>query len=222
MDIFDIDLIRSLLIQHGYLLMLTAVFLDNAGLPLPGELVLLAFGFLTRTGHLDPDLGVMAAGVGAMAGDNLSYWLGRLGGPRVVDAYCRVTLGSGDCASKAVAFYHRWGRSAVVVGRFVMGLRAFLVPLAGSVRMPYWPFLVFDAMGALVWSTIYIGLGRALGSQVESFSPQFRGGSLLLVATLAITFLAYLALKLWKRRHFSTGDKCPERNVLRQARVNRP
>ena len=102
-----------------------------------------------------------------------------------------------------------------------MGLRAFLVPLAGSAGMPYGSFLLFDAVGALVWSSIYIGVGRALGSQVESFSYRFRGGSLLLVGTLAITFLAYLALKLWKRRHFSTGDEYPERNVLRRARVNR-
>ena len=205
MEIFDVRLILTLFIQYGYLLMFIAVFLDNAGLPLPGELVLLAFGFLARTGHLDLGLGVMAASVGAMTGDNLSYWLGRLGGLRIIHTYCRMTLGSGDCVGKAVTFYRRWGRITVVLGRFVMGFRAFLMPLAGSVRMPYGQFLVFDAVGGLVWSGIFIAIGYALGSQVEIFSRQFRGGSVLLGTTLVVAFLIYLAMKFWRRRHFGAG-----------------
>lgn len=198
----DFGWLLSLFIQQGYLLVFLAVFLDNAGLPLPGELVLLAFGFLARTGHLDVGWGLIVASIGAMAGDNMSYWLGRLGGVRILRTYCRMTLGSGQCVERAVAFYHRFGPLTVISGRFVIGLRAFVVPLAGSARIPYGQFLLFDAIGALLWSTIFIVTGYALGNQAELFSQWFRGSEILLGLAVGIAFVAYLAVKRWKRSRY--------------------
>jgi membrane protein DedA with SNARE-associated domain len=68
------------------------------------------------------------AAAAAMAADSLGYWLGRLGGDRFLQGYCRVTVGSGECLQKTVAFYKRRGAVAVVLGRFVMGIRALLFP----------------------------------------------------------------------------------------------
>lgn len=198
----DFSWLLSLFIQQGYLLVFLAVFLDNAGLPLPGELVLLAFGFLARTGHLDVGWGLIVASLGAMAGDHVSYWLGRLGGFQILQTYCRLTLGSGQCVQKAVVFYHRFGRIAVILGRFVMGLRAFVVLLAGSARVPYGQFLLFDAVGAVVWSTLFIGLGYVLGNHTERFSQWFRGSVILLGLAVGIVFVAYLAVKRWKRSRY--------------------
>lgn len=152
----DISFFPGLFIQYGYLLVFAAVFLDNAGLPLPGELALLAFGFVARTGHLDIGWGIVAAGAGAMVGDSMSYLLGRVGGMRILHAYCRITLGSGQCVENALAYYKRFGRVTIVLGRFVLGLRAFLMPLAGSTQIPYGQFLLFDAIGALLWSSLFI------------------------------------------------------------------
>lgn len=205
MEIFDFSWLLALFVQYGHLLVFILVLLDNAGLPLPGELVLLAFGFLARTGHLDLGVGAMASGIGAMMGDNVSYWLGRLGGVRLLQTYCRMTLGSGECVSKALSFYHRFGAIAVILGRFVMGLRAFLVPLAGSARMPYGRFLLFDAIGAFFWSGLFLLAGYALGSQVEIFSHRFRRGSMLLAFALGIAFLVYLTMKLRKHRRYGPG-----------------
>lgn len=186
------------------------VLLDNAGVPFPGEPGLFAFGLLAQSGHLDPGLGVMAASIGAMTGDHMSYGLGRLGGTTILRTYCRMTLGSGDCVSKAMAYYHRWGSLTVLVGRFVLGFRALLMPLAGSARMPYGTFLIFDLLGALLWSSTYIFVGYALENQIDIFSRQFHKGSILLGATLALAFLTYLAVKRWKRRQVGPGllDKC--------------
>lgn len=194
-----------LFLQHGYLWVFVFVLLDNAGLPLPGELALFAFGLLARTGDLDLTWGVLAAGAGAMAGDNASYWLGRLGGVRVLRTYCRVTLGSGECVDRAVTYYHRFGRITVVLGRFVMGLRAFLMPLAGSARVPYGQFLLFDAVGTLLWSGLFIGAGYAFGDRVDVVGRRLRSGQIVLASMLATAFLAYLALKVWKRRRFGVG-----------------
>lgn len=195
----------GLFIEYGYFLVFVAVFLDNAGLPLPGELALLAFGFLARTGHVSVGWGAVAAVVGAMAGDTMSYWLGRLAGMRVLHVYCRLTLGSGQCVDKARAFYGRFGRVAIVVGRFALGVRAFLMPLAGSARLPYGQFLVFDAIGAVLWSGVFLAVGYALGNQVEAFSGRFRQGEMVLGSALGIAVVVYLGGKLWRRRRFGVG-----------------
>ncbi len=201
----DFSPILALFAEYGSILVFVVVLLDNAGLPLPGELALLAFGLLAQTGHAHLGAGVVAAALGAMAGDSASYWLGRLGGVRILRTYCRITLGSATCVDRALAYYQRFGRLTIVLGRFVMGLRAFLVPLAGSAGVPYAQFLVFDAIGAFVWSALFIVAGRALGSQAEAIGRQLQGGQTLVVAALVIGFLAYLALKLWKRRRDGTG-----------------
>lgn len=195
----------GLFVQYGYLLVFVTLFLDNGGLPLPGELVLLAFGFLARTGHVNFGWGVVAATVGAMAGDTASYWLGRLGGQRVLRIYCGMTLGSGDCVSRAVAYYQRFGRITIILGRFVMGVRAFLMPLAGSARLPYAQFLLFDGIGAVLWSSFYLAAGYILGNHVEGFSQRFRSVQILLGSTLATLFLAYVAVKLWRLARYRGG-----------------
>jgi membrane protein DedA with SNARE-associated domain len=93
----NFESVLSLFIQYGYWIVFAGILLDNAGLPLPGELLLLTFGALARTGHVDPVLGMVVAVVAAMSGDSVGYWLGRLGGEHLLQTYCRLTLGSGKC-----------------------------------------------------------------------------------------------------------------------------
>ncbi len=194
------ELLISLFIQYGYWIVFAGILLDNAGLPLPGELLLLAFGALARTGHVDLELGILVAWAAAMSGDSVGYWLGRLGGERLLQTYCRVTLGSGKCLQKAVAFYHLRGRLAVVVGRFVVGVRAFLFPLAGSARMPYAQFLLFDSVGALVWAGLFVLAGYGVGWQVEGISEGYRTASLTLAGILGTGFAGYLLIKFYRRQ----------------------
>jgi membrane protein DedA with SNARE-associated domain len=200
------ELLISLFIQYGYWIVFAGILLDNAGLPLPGELLLLIFGALARTGHVHLGFGVLVAWLAAMSGDNVGYWLGRLGGERLLHAYCRVTLGSGKCLQKAVAFYHLRGRVAVVFGRFVMGVRAFLFPLAGSARMPYAQFFLFDSAGALVWAGLFVLAGYGLGWQVEGISEGYRTASTTLAGILGAGFAGYLLTKLARRWRHGPGS----------------
>jgi len=107
--------------------------------------------------------------------------------------------GSSGCIRKARRYYRRFGRVTVVLGRFVVGLRALVAPLAGSTRMPYWRFLLLDAGGAFLWAGVFMGAGHALGSQAQVFSQWFRGASLVVGLMLLAAFAAYLGLKRWRR-----------------------
>ncbi len=198
----SLDALLGLFVQYGYGIVFMAILLDNAGLPIPGELLLLLFGAAARTGELDLGLGLLVASAAALSGDTVGYWLGRLTGDRVLRTYCRMTLGSGTCVRRAMSYYDRYGIATVIVGRFVMGVRAFLSPLAGSAGMPFHRFLFFDSLGALLWSTLFLALGYSFGGRLESLRDGYRAGSAVFLSVVGAGVGTYVLIKLFRRwRH---------------------
>lgn len=221
----SLDFALSLFIQYGYWIVFAAIVLDNAGLPIPGELLLLLFGALARSGDLNLGLGVLVGAAAAMSGDSIGYWLGRLTGDRALRTYCHVTLGSGACIPNALAYYRHYGNATVVVGRFIIGVRAFLSPLAGAAGMPFSRFLLFDSVGALLWSGLFILIGYGAGSRLTMVHEGYRAGSLTLVATLGVGFGLYVLAKLVRR--WRPGPVSPQiptvaRAVAALRRLRRP
>ena len=202
----DVDALLALFVQYGYWIVFVAILIDNAGLPIPGELLLLIFGALARNGDFSLGLGVVVASTAALGGDSVGYWLGRLSGDRVLRTYCRITLGSGACLRRAVGYYHRYGTATVIVGRFVMGIRALLPPLAGSAGMSYRRFLLIDALGATLWSGLFLAIGYSFGWRLESVRQGYRSGSLVALAALTVALTFYLLAKLLRRRRYGPAS----------------
>jgi membrane protein DedA with SNARE-associated domain len=172
------ELLMGLFVAYGYWIVFTAILLDNAGLPIPGELLLLAFGVVAKAGHLDPLFGLAVAATAALAGDSLGYWLGRVGGTRVLKR-----LGGAPRFTP--------GRLSVVFGRFVVGARVLLAPLAGLTRMPFRRFLMFDALGCLAWAGVFILIGYASNVTLESMQAGLR------VVSVTAQVLIAAALTTW-------------------------
>jgi membrane protein DedA with SNARE-associated domain len=177
------EILIGLFVAYGYWIVFAAILLDNAGLPIPGELLLLAFGIVAKDGHLDPVLGLVVAATAALAGDSLGYWIGRLGGNRVL-----ARLGQRP--------RFRPGEASVVFGRFVIGARVLLAPLAGLTRMPFGRFLVFDSVGCLVWAGAFILIGYASGVRLEAMEQSLR------VVSVAAQSLIVAALGAWAITRF--------------------
>jgi membrane protein DedA with SNARE-associated domain len=140
----------ALSMRYDVWIVFVGILLDNAGLPLPGELFLLIFGALARHGEIHLATLLVVAAPAAVAGDSLAYWIGRRWGDRLLHAYCRATLGAPDCAQRAVRYYARHGAKTVLFGRFLVGIRVFLCPLAGSVGLRFPRFFLLDCAGALI------------------------------------------------------------------------
>jgi membrane protein DedA with SNARE-associated domain len=181
------DLLMGLFIAYGYWIVFTAILLDNAGLPIPGELLLLAFGMVAKDGHLDPLLGLAVAATAALMGDSVGYWLGRLGGTRLL---ARV--------GRAPRFTP--GRLSLVFGRFVVGARMLMAPLAGLNRMAFPRFAAFDALGCLVWAGAFILIGYASGIRMEVLQENFRLVSYTIQALLVAGLAAWGITRLAQRR----------------------
>ncbi|MFI7028020.1 DedA family protein [Microbispora rosea] len=136
------------------------------GLVVPGELTLLMAGFLAFTGQVSLPLMMVAAGVGAVAGDSISYRIGRQLGPRVRDSRLGRRV-SAERWDRTEDYLRRRGGPAVLFGRWVGLLRALVPMLAGMGRLPYGRFLAYGVPGGLVWGAGTVGLGYAAGSSYE-------------------------------------------------------
>jgi membrane protein DedA with SNARE-associated domain len=182
------ELLLGLFVAYGYWIVFTAILLDNAGLPIPGELLLLTFGVLAKAGHLDPLMGLAVAATAAMAGDSVGYWVGRLGGSRVLARFGR----------RSPRFVP--GHASVVFGRFVVGVRVLMAPLAGVTRMPFPRFLAFDALGCLVWAGAFILIGYASGLKLEVLQEGLRLLSGTFQVLIAAALATWAVVRLARRR----------------------
>jgi membrane protein DedA with SNARE-associated domain len=185
----SITTLESLLHDWGYWVVFGAMLLENAGLPLPGETVTLLGGYAAGSGHLDV-FGVMAAAAGgAILGDNLGYWVGRRAGWGVVLRVGRLLRRSPEQMESLRTSFLRHAGKSVLIGRFVAVLRVLAGPLAGAVHMPYRRFVLFNCLGAVLWSSTMVSLAW-LGGRWIPFDRmvggvvQFGLGALVLVVLL--------------------------------------
>lgn len=184
----------------GYAIVFVAAMLESAaftGLFVPGESLVLASGFLAHLGVLNLDAVIAAAAIGATVGDNIGYQLGdRLGRTWLLHYGGRVGLRPADLA-RAEAFFVRYGGKAVFFGRFIGFARALVPFVAGATRMPYRRFLIYNALGAILWTVGFVFLGYALGASWRRAEAWIgRAGTVVVGAVI----LAVVVTRVWRRR----------------------
>ncbi len=135
----------------GYWAVALVVAGDGIFPALPGETAIVAAAVLAAQGRLSLPLVILAGAVGAVIGDSTAYWIGRGGGGPIRRTVAR--LAGNDRLVAAERMVRRRGPALVFVGRFLPGLRIAINMSCGAGQMRYARFLVFDAMGAVVWST---------------------------------------------------------------------
>jgi membrane protein DedA with SNARE-associated domain len=143
---------------------------------------------------------VALAAAGTILGDHILYWLGCLGGDKILALYCRWTIGSSRCIADAREYFARWGGATIVIGRFVTGVRIFASALAGAGGISYPRFLFFDVVGALVWSGVCVGLGYILGERAGQLLERYGSVVLFIGAALIVGTAAVIGWRVWKRR----------------------
>ncbi|MEL6494646.1 MAG: DedA family protein [Cyanobacteria bacterium J06623_7] len=190
LDFFDLDLLQELALLYGYWAVFVGIAIENMGIPLPGETIVIVGGFLAGSGELNYWWVLGSAIAGAVLGDNFGYWVGRFGGWSLLVKVGRVFRLQEQQLEQARERYSKNAVQAVFLGRFVTLLRIFAGPLAGITQMPYKQFLLCNFGGATVWATTIVSLAFFLGrvvslEQIVSWVAQIGFIALL----LAIAFL---------------------------------
>lgn len=158
--------LHDALVHYGYWAVAVALLTENAGIPVPGETVLLLASFLAYS-ERDLQLGwiILVALAAATVGDNFGYAIGYYGGRRLLERY-RYTLIIGDATiRRGEALFERYGAVTILFSRFVFGMRVVAGPIAGALRMPWKTFAVFNLLGAGLWVTVIASAGYAFGSR---------------------------------------------------------
>src|SRR5256884_8961208 len=151
------------------------ILVESAGVLFPGEALLLAAAAWAATRHHSLALVIFFGFFGATAGADLGYVLGHRGGRPFVERFGGVFRIRPDHLARAELFFARHGDKAILVARFVLGLRTWASMLAGMARMPFWRFQLFSALGGLVWAAAIGIAGYVLGSNLALLESIARG-----------------------------------------------
>ena len=169
------------------------VAIESTGIPFPGEtMLLIAAIYAGATHHLAIPLVIAAAALGAILGDNLGFWVGRVGGYRLLRRYGRY-LGLNERKVKLGQYlFRKHGGKMVFFGRFIAVLRAWAAFLAGTNRMSWGPFLLYNASGGIVWATLYGLAGYFLGEDVHRLTGPVGVIGFVLGLLVIIAFLVFV------------------------------
>jgi membrane protein DedA with SNARE-associated domain len=190
------------LVRHGYLLVGAVVLVNQLGLPIPAEPVLVGAGALVGLGHLDPGATVLVAVLATLAADLLWFEAGRRHGARVMALLCRVSLEPDSCVRRAEVSFERFGPLLLVGAKFLPLVGTVAPPLAGHARLRLRTFLLFDGLGSLVWVLAFCGVGWLFSGAIEAVAEILAtlGGWLVLLAVVGLA--AYVGAKYLQRRRF--------------------
>jgi membrane protein DedA with SNARE-associated domain len=198
--------LESPLNQYGYLAVAAFVMVEDFGVPVPGETILILGAVYAGTGRLNVFLVGLIAFLAAVLGDNTGFAIGHFGGRRLVERFGRYILLTPERLEKATGFFERHGGKIVVIARFIEGLRQANGIIAGITGMHWAKFLLFNALGAALWVAVWTCIGYFSGSHINTIYDQATRYSTYLAIAFVVLVLAYIAWRLWKRRARRTAD----------------
>src|SRR5271155_2317525 len=155
---------------YGYFAVILLVGLESAGVPLPGETALVSAAVFAGQGTLNIFAVIACAALAAIVGDNAGYWVGREFGFPLIYKYGSAIKVDEGRLKVAQYLFKRHGGKIVFFGRFIAILRAFAAFLAGVNRLPWPRFLIFNALGGIVWACVFGTGGYWLGLAFERYA----------------------------------------------------
>jgi membrane protein DedA with SNARE-associated domain len=180
---------------YGYWAVFALVALESLGIPLPGETVLIAAGTYAGQTHKLSIWGIfLAAAAGAIIGDNIGYWIGDKGGYRLLRRYGHYVRIDEPKLKVGRYVFDRYGGRVVFFGRFVSILRTYAAFLAGTNKMHWRTFFIYNATGGIVWAATYSFASYAAGNTLRRLS-----GTINIILGIAAGVAIVIAILLVRR-----------------------
>jgi len=193
-----LETLRGYITDYGYWAVGISLLLENAGIPLPGETILLLASFLAYSqDELQLPYIILVAVCAATLGDNLGYALGYRGGRPLLDRYRHVFRIRPATIERGERLFDEYGSATIFFARFIFGLRVIAGPLAGVLRMPWKRFAVFNFLGAVLWVSVISAVGYKFGKHWDKLVEYIKD---LNVGIAIVAALVILFLWLWHRK----------------------
>lgn len=193
-------IIMGVIYHYSYIGLFMALVLGIIGLPIPDEFLLMFSGMQIRAGRMSFPLTLILALSGSLIGMTLSYWVGRLLGIPFLEKIGPYLHFSAKRRAKIEYWFKMHGVKLVTVGYFLPGVRHLTAYFAGISKTGYGKFLSYAATGALLWSFLFISLGRFLGGYASYIYQIIRHYLLEGSITVAVLLLAgYIVYLIWSK-----------------------
>jgi membrane protein DedA with SNARE-associated domain len=189
--------------HFGYWAVLLLVMIEDFGIPVPGETVLIAASVYAGAGRLNVVAVAVVGFVAAVLGDNIGFAVGHFGGRALVLRWGRYIRLTDERLATAERFFDRHGAWIITVARFIEVLRQVNGIVAGTTGMRWLRFLAFNALGAALWVGTWVSLGYLAGGHIGTIYHYITQYSYYVLITLAVLLAGYIArhVLLRRRRH---------------------
>jgi membrane protein DedA with SNARE-associated domain len=186
--------------HYGYLAVVALVLVEDFGVPVPGETVLILAAVYAGTGRLNIVLVFLLGFIGALLGDNIGFAIGHFGGRPLLERYGRYIFLTPERVDRATGFFDRHGGWIIIIARFIEGLRQANGIIAGISGIHWAKFLVFNAIGAALWVTVWTTVGYLSGSHIDTIYNDATRYSTYLAIVLGALLLAYITQRVLRVR----------------------
>jgi membrane protein DedA with SNARE-associated domain len=191
--------------HFGYWAVLLLVMIEDFGVPVPGETILIAAAVYAGAGRLNVIVVGIVGFVAAVIGDNIGFAIGHYGGRALVLRWGRYVRLTPERLDQAEAFFNRHGAWIITIARFIEVLRQANGIVAGTTGMRWRRFLVFNALGAALWVGTWVGLGYLAGSHIGAIYHGITRYSYYVLSALAVVLAAFIARHIVRRRRRRTA-----------------
>jgi membrane protein DedA with SNARE-associated domain len=210
-SVFHLD-VHDLIRHYGYPAIFFFLFIENFGIPVPGQAFFIVAIWLTAKGELQLLPVALTAFVASVLGGTVGFAIGRRGGHKVLQEYGRYIWITPERLAKAEGFFAQYGGGVIVLARFLEGLRQIYGILAGSLNISWRRFLLCNIAGASLWVAVWIGLLLWFGRHVRHIWEVFRENQpYLLLGVGCAAFLAAGVLHLVNRAKKSESPSAEPR-----------
>jgi len=191
------------LIQHyGLAFVFVNVLALQAGLPIPAYPTLIVTGALAAGGSYSPAALLGTAVVASLIADLGWYAAGRRFGSSILKTLCRVSLSPDSCVRQTETVFTRWGAPSLTVAKFVPGFASVATAMAGAMRVSLPRFVLFDAIGAMLWAGVAIALGMLFHEAIANVLAVLEAMGRIGLVLIVFVFIVYVAVKWWQRQRF--------------------
>jgi membrane protein DedA with SNARE-associated domain len=192
--------VQPVLEHYGYLGVGGMLFLEDFGVPVPGEIMLIAAAVFAGAGQMNIAVVFLVGVVAAVVGDNIGYAIGHFGGRPLAERFGRYVFLTPERLDRAEEFFNRQGGKVVAIARFIDGLRQVNGLLAGIAGMHWAKFLAYNTLGAVLWVGTWCAVGFLAGEHIAVIYDQFERYKWYVIGTLVIVVGIVIAHRVRRRR----------------------
>ena len=195
-----LEALASPLEHYGLWAIFFLVLVEDFGIPVPGETVIIAASIYAGSGRLNVVAVGLVAFFAAVFGDNIGYGIGRFGGRRLVDRWGKYVFLTPERLDKAEEFFDRQGAKIITIARFIEGLRQANGIIAGITKMHWLRFIAYNALGAGLWVGTWVSIGYFAGQHINTIYGVITQYSLYVAIAAVVVIVGLIARHVIRKR----------------------